>query len=270
MWQLKALFGMTLALVIAGCSNPQYLLHPTSNPAAAKTRQSIDSIIDTTMLRPLAWGTFLSPPKGAFFKPLLTTDSRNALVYVYRPRSNWSDAEVQAPGFFVNGEFISGLKSGSYFWFEVPASTYHFTARRPLTLVYLTTIFEVDVTFEGGKSYYFKYDEDNPGPKDPVKGSPLVVTGPLHQLPEAQALPDIISTRSMGLGRVLYADRQPQWSPFDLYTDARPVEAARLDALTKQPTHVRTEEELLMDQMDEDGNIRAQSKSSWWNPTTWW
>lgn len=271
MWQLKALFGMTLALALTACSNPQYLLHPTSNPAAAKARQGLDGIIDTTTLKPLAWGTFLSPPKGAFFKPLLTTDSRNALVYVYRSRSNWSDAEIQAPGFFVNGEFISGLKSGSYFWFEVPSSTYNFTAKRPLAVVYLQTIFEVDVLFEGGKSYYFRYDEDNPGPKKLVKGSPLTVIGPLQQLPEAQALPEIAQTRSMGAGRVLYADRQPQWSPFELYTEAQPVEAARLDALTRAPTQVRTDEEIQAEQMDEHGNIRARAgSSSWWNPTTWW
>lgn len=273
MWQLKPLFGVVLALVLAGCSNPQYLIHPFSNPTAAKTRQDIDRVMDTTMPKPVAWGSFMFPPKGSFFKPVLTTDSRNAIVYVYRPQSSWGDAEVQAPGFFVNGEFISGLKSNSYFWFEVPSSNYNFVAKRPIAVIYFKTIFEVDATFEGGKRYYFKYDEENLGPKKLVKGSPMIALGPLQQVSETQALTEINQTRSMGVGRVLYADYQPQWAPFDLYANAAPVEAARLDSLTKAPTQVRTNEEIEFEQgaVDADGNIQAQPKSAtWWNPTTWW
>lgn len=242
MRQFKALFSLTFLFALAACSNPQYMLHPVSNPAAAQARQQIDQLLDTSLPRPLAWGSFVAPAKGAFFKPVLPTDTRNAIVYVYRPQSSWSDAEVQAPGFFVNGEFISGLKSGSYFWFEVPASTYFFNAKRPIAILYFKTIFEVNATFEGGKSYYFKYDEDNPGPDKLVAGSPLIAIGPLQQLPENQALKEISSTRSMGIGRVLYADRQPQWAPFDMYANAQPVEAARLDALTKKPTYLQSEE----------------------------
>lgn len=270
MRQLKPLFGMALLLVLAGCSNPQFLLHPVSNPAAAEARQGIDKILDTTMPQPLAWGTFISPPKGVFFKPELTTDSRNAMVYVYRPSSDWSDTEVQSPGFFVNGEFISGLKSGSYFWFEVPSSNYHFAAKRPLAVIYFKTIFETDVTFEGGKNYYFKYDEENLGPKKPIKGSPLTVIGPLHQVAEAQALTEITTMRSMGMGRVLYADYQPQWAPFDLYPNAVPVELTRLDATSKKPDMVRTADQLTLDDLDENGNVRMPATTKWWNPTTWW
>lgn len=270
MRQFKALFSVTFLLALAGCSNPQYLLHPVSNPAAGQARQQIDKLLDTSLPRPLAWGSFLAPAKGAFFKPVLPTDTRNAIVYVYRPQSSWSDAEVQAPGFFVNGEFISGLKSGSYFWFEVPARTYFFNAKRPIAVLYFKTIFEVDATFEGGKNYYFKYDEDNPGPKKLVKGSPLIAIGPLQQLPENQALKEIASTRSMGVGRVLYADQQPMWAPFDMYANPQPVEAARLDALTKQAKYVQSKELIEFGEVDENGNVIVRpTERKWWNPTTW-
>jgi hypothetical protein len=268
MRHLQALFGVTLALVLTACSNPQYLIHPGSNPAASEARQNIDSIVDTTSFKPLVWGSFLFPAKGSFFKPVLQTDSRNAIVYVYRPRSEWSDNEVQAPGFFVNGQFISGLKSGSYFWFEVPSSHYYFNAKRPLAVVYLKTIFEADVSFEGGQNYYFRYDEASLGPEVPAKGATLLVVGPLNQIPEAQALPEIAQTRSMGVGKVLMADEQPQWAPFDFYPDAQPAPADSFDETTPLPKRLRSEAEVKAE-TDSTGVDDGSSGRHWWNPATW-
>lgn len=243
MRQLKALFGAAAVLALSACSNPQFLINPFSNPATTQIRQDIKSTADSTLLKPLVWGSFLFPVKGEFFKPVLPTDSRNAIVYVYRPQSDWNDQEVQAPGFFLNGQFLSGLKSGSYFWFEIPASSYYFNAKRPLSFFYLTTIFESDVHFEGGKSYYFRYDEERPGPDKPAKGAALLVVGPLQQMPPSQGLAEIAQTRSMGAGSVLLADPQPQWAPFDFYKDARPVPPTSLDRGTGLPTDLQTEDE---------------------------
>lgn len=271
MRHLSALFLAMAALALSACSNPQYLIHPTSNPMASQSRQTLDSVVDTTTLQPLRWGSFLFPAKGAMFKPVQPTDSRNAMVYVYRPQSKWNDQEIQSPGFFINGEFMSGLKSGSYFWFEVPASNYNFTAKRPLAIFYFNTVFSTDVTFVGGERYFFRYDEENPGPKKQAKGSALLVLGPLHQQPESTALQEITRTRSMGVGRVLLADQQPQWAPFDIYADAQPVPKESLDATTHLPTMLRSEEEIQAE-LDPEGifeEARAQ-ESRWWNPTTWW
>jgi hypothetical protein len=240
MRQIKTLFVGIIALALVACSNPQYLLHPGSNPAATSFRQGLDNAMDTSLLKPVVWGSFLFPSKGAYFKPLLPTDSRNAIVYVYRPQSAWNDAEVQAPGFFLNGKFLSGLKSGSFFWLEVPGSTYYFNAKRPFTLIYLKTIFEVDMVLEGGKSYFFRYDEENPGPTKVVKGSSLLVIGPLRQMPDAQGRLEIAQTRSMGVGNVLYADKQPQWSPFDLYANPVAIRKNAADITTKLPDTLDT------------------------------
>lgn len=270
MRHLKALFAATMAIALAACSNPQYLIHPTSNPAAAQTRQDLDRIIDTTSFKPITFGSFLFPAKGKFFRPVLGTDSRNAIVYVYRPQSEWSDDEVQAPGFFLNGQHLSGLKSGSYFWFEVPASYYYFNAKRPLAIVYLTTIFEANVNFEGGKRYYFRYDEENPGPSKPAKGAAMLVVGPLHQVPESEALPEIRQTRAMGPGRVVLADEQPQWAPFDFYPDAQPVQAESLDATSEKPQELRSADQIKLEE-DPEGIMQAEPVSKhWWNPLTWW
>lgn len=248
MRQLKALFGAAAVLALSACSNPQFLLNPFSNPTTTQIRQDIQSTADSTLLKPLVWGSFLFPNKGEFFKAVLPTDSRNAIVYVYRPRTDWNDQEVQSPGFFLNGKFLSGLKSGSYFWFEIPASSYYFNAKRPLSFFYLTTIFETDVNFEGGKSYYFRYDEEHPGPKKAAKGAALLVVGPLQQMPPSQGLSEIAQTRSMGAGSVLLSDPQPKWAPFELYKDARPVPPSSLDKGTGLPTEIKSADQIREEQ----------------------
>ncbi|MFZ5560966.1 MAG: DUF2846 domain-containing protein [Pseudomonadota bacterium] len=269
MRHLKALFGATLALLLAACSNPQFLLSPFSHPKTTQIRDTVTTMVDTSTFKPLVWGSFFAPAEGAFFKPVLPTDSRNAVVYVYRPQSSWNDAELQAPGFFLNGKFLSGLKSGAYFWFEVPASSYYFSAKRPLTVFYLNTIFETDVTFEGGRSYYFRYDEEKPGPKKRNKNSPLVVIGPLQQMPDAQGRLEVAQARFMGVGTMLLADEQPQWAPFDFYADARAVDSANLDVTSKIPGELSTDEEMRRALVRQEGTGTAlpeeKPKKRWWN-----
>ncbi|MDP2228732.1 MAG: DUF2846 domain-containing protein [Moraxellaceae bacterium] len=265
----KALFVAALALVMTACSNPQYIIHPSSSPTATQSRQTLDAIIDTTSFKPLVMGSFMFPAKGKMFQPLIPTDSRNAIVYVFRPQSAWGDQEVQSPGFFLNGQFISGLKSGSYFWFEVPASEYYFTAKRPLGPLYLKTIFQADVFFEGNKTYFFRYDEENPGPKKPVKDSAMLVVGPIKQMPESQALTEIRLTRVMGVGRVFLADEQPAWAPFDVYADAQPVLRESLDATADKVTQLRSETEIRESRGEPDVDLDHIPEKRWWNPLSW-
>lgn len=286
MRHFKALVGAAFALTVAACSNPQFIIHPSSNPAAAKTRQSLDTMIETTSLKPLRMGSFLSPNKGDLFRPLIPTDSRNAIVYVYRPQSDWSDQEIQSPGFFLNGQFMSGLKSGSYFWFEVPASEYYFNAKRPIAILYLKTIFEANVFFEGNKNYYFRYDEDNPGPAKATTNAAMLVVGPLKQMPDAQAIPEISQTRVMGVGRVFLADQQPAWAPFEFYPEAGPVPLERMDATAPRIVNLRTEEEIQgptgntgTDPVTEESPefvppepvhpTEPVTPRTWWKPGTW-
>jgi hypothetical protein len=284
MRHLKALVGAALALTMAACSNPQFIIHPSSNPTATKTRQQLDSLLETTAIRPLRMGSFMFPNKGEFFRPLFPTDSRNAIIYVYRPQTDWNDQEVQSPGFFLDGQFLSGLKSGSYFWFEVPASQYYFNAKRPLAIIYLKTIFEAEVFFEGNKSYFFRYDEENPGPKKVVKDSAMLAVGPLKQMSEAQALSEIRETRVMGVGKVFLADTQPDWAPFDFYQGAGSVDPTRMDATSPRVKNLITEEafvpvenspaaettgEPVVEGQTATTPAPAVDKAPWWSPRGW-
>jgi hypothetical protein len=284
MRHLKALVGAALALTMAACSNPQFIIHPSSNPTATKTRQQLDALLDTTAIRPLRMGSFMFPNKGEFFRPLMPTDSRNAIVYVYRPQTDWNDQEVQSPGFFLDGQFLSGLKSGSYFWFEVPASQYYFNAKRPLAVIYLKTIFEAEFFFEGNKSYYFRYDEEKPGPKKAVKGAAMLSVGALKQMSEAQALSEIRETRVMGVGKVFLADIPPAWAPFDFYPNAAPVDPARMDATSgrvknlvvdgafvpvENTSDVEETSASTEGQSEETSTAKPASATPWWNPRGW-
>jgi hypothetical protein len=281
MRHVKALFGVVLALSLAACSSQRFTLNPFGKkPETIQVRQGVETLAaDSRLMRPLVWGSFVAPIEGAFFKPVLASDSRNAVVYVYRPRTDWNDQEIQSPAFFLNGKFLSGLKSGSYFWFEIPASTYYFSAKRPLAFVYLTTIFETNVNFEGGKSYFFRYDEERPGPKKAAKGAPLVVVGPLQQMPDSQGQLEIAQTRSMGPGSVLLSDPQPQWAPFDFYADAQPVPTSRLDVESAIPRMLKdpgTETMAQRRPVNEFGDEPEPEPAAdrkparrWWNIASW-
>lgn len=56
----------------------------------------------------------------------------NGLIYVYRPRSQWADEEMEAPSYYINDELIFNLRAGSYTVIELPAGSYDFTARKSM------------------------------------------------------------------------------------------------------------------------------------------
>ena len=66
-----------------------------------------------------------------------------------------------SPSVFLNGRRLHGIRDGAYYWMELPAGQYDFAIRRPIGPVYLTHIFKTKLKVEGGRSYYFRYDEEN-------------------------------------------------------------------------------------------------------------
>lgn len=255
MRRLKAGGLGLLAILLAACQNPQYVVSPTSAPQMGEVRQKIDEVIETTMLHPVRRGAYLKPVEGSYFRPVEPLDSRNALIYVYRPHSKWNAQELQAPGFFLNGMFIYGLKDAGYFWVEVPAGTYTFTAKRPLAIIYLKEIFETKLTVEGGKSYYFRYDEENRVKKS-ADHPELIAAGPLLQMPDDRGLRQIEGSILEEPGHTLGLDMASQWSPFDLYDNPQPVDLSRIEEDPK-PKATGTPASL-------HGTHRV-----WWNPLTW-
>jgi len=54
----------------------------------------------------------------------------NALVYFYRPESQWASEELEAPSYYINDEIIFNLRGGSYTHVELPAGSYDFAVRK--------------------------------------------------------------------------------------------------------------------------------------------
>lgn len=255
MLRLRALVPGLLALALAACDNPQYLLHPASNPMVTDARQQLDDAVDSTNLDPVRFGAYLAPVHGKYFHPVLPIDSRDAIIYVYRPHSVWNSEELQAPGFFINGKFVYGLKDAGYFWVEIPAGTYNLSAKRPLALIYLKSIFATNITVDGGKSYYFRYDEENRVTK-PDNHPELVEDGPLLQMPDDRGLRQIEGSVLEEPGVSFAYDKHPEWTAFDLYTHPGPVHPGRIEE-DPIPEATNTQADL--------GRVHRQ----WWNPFTW-
>ncbi|WP_213952567.1 DUF2846 domain-containing protein, partial [Escherichia coli] len=49
---------------------------------------------------------------------------------LYRPRSQWADEELEAPGIFLNNELIGSLPSNGYLAFEFETGSYKLEMRR--------------------------------------------------------------------------------------------------------------------------------------------
>ena len=171
---------------------------------------------------PTTPGAFLDVPDGKTFDPIETLDPRNSMVYIYRPITRWGYEEVQAPVFFLDATQLFGLKAGAYTWLELPAGTHEFYARRPLSVLYLKMVFDMDLKVEGGKDYYFRYSELKPLDLNELVANPedYQQAGPLQQVPKAVALREIADLRLDEPG-VYYADRnnkEPRWAPFYTYS----------------------------------------------------
>lgn len=165
-------------------------------------------------------GAFIEAPQGKEFTLVEPVDPRNAIVYIYRPVSEWGFAEVQAPSLFVNDEMVFGLKSGAYSWIELHPGEYDFYARRPLSILFLKTIFDFKLKVEGGKRYFFRYSELEPLNMKVlgVNADDLVVDGPMQQVPNDFGQRQIVNLKLDEAG-VFYGAGAPEtrWAPFYTY-----------------------------------------------------
>jgi hypothetical protein len=127
---------------------------------------------------------------GPLFQPVPAMDSKAAIVYLYRPYSNWNFQEILAPSFFVNGKRLPSLINNHYYWLELPEGTYRLVVRRPIGFIYFQKGTVVDFQVEAGKTYYLRYDEQNFRGK-PSRELGLLQKGPISQMPEKEALAEI-------------------------------------------------------------------------------
>ena len=81
-------------------------------------------------------GSFYFPnTNGPIFEELSELDwqaETHALIYFYRPASQWASEELEAPSYYINDEVIFNLRGGSYTYVELPAGSYDFAVRKSL------------------------------------------------------------------------------------------------------------------------------------------
>lgn len=178
-------------------------------------------------------GAYINAPQGKEFESVEPVDPRDAIVYIYRPVSEWGYAEVQAPTFFVNDDQLFGLKSGAYSWIELHPGDYDLYARRPLSILFLKTIFNLRLHVDGGKVYYFRYSELHPLDMQLVTSDPhaFAADGPMQQVPDEVAMREIQHLKLDETG-VFYGGGKtmPRWAPFYTY----PADTSASQTLLKQ------------------------------------
>jgi len=160
-------------------------------------------------------GAFFGATDGAAFREYAPSDDNHALVYFYRPRSDWADQELEAPGLFIDNERVGSLPSNGYLVLELAVASYRLEMRRPLFGSYWTLFAEGPLDFtriagftldtEAGGVYYLRYDELSP----PVSsdGTSNDGDGPLQLVPAATAHEEIDQAREVQpLRRIATAD----------------------------------------------------------------
>ncbi|MET1080009.1 MAG: DUF2846 domain-containing protein [Pseudomonas sp.] len=132
---------------------------------------------------------------GAFFGALdgpsfqaRGIEPQHALVYLYRPRSDWADQELEAPGLFLDNRLIGGLPSQGHLALGFEGASYQLEMRRPLFGSYWTWFADGPLDFtritsfaleaKPGEVYYLRYDELGPPPQ--CEAAPDAAEGPLQ------------------------------------------------------------------------------------------
>ena len=95
-----------------------------------------------------------------------------ALLYVYRPNSQWAADEVEAPSFYIDDERVFNIRANGYTWFELEPGDYEVIMRRPLMGLEginldgfefdLSRIAQMNLSVEADRVYFLRYSEIEP------------------------------------------------------------------------------------------------------------
>ena len=72
---------------------------------------------------------------GELYKELTDVERKSeeyALVYFFRPDSQWASEELEAPSYYINDKIVFNLRAGSYTYVLLPAGTYDFAVRKSM------------------------------------------------------------------------------------------------------------------------------------------
>lgn len=150
-------------------------------------------------------GAFFADTQGPAFIAQQPENAQQVIAYIYRPKSDWADQELEAPGVFLNNQLKGSLPSNGYLAFEFDPARYKIELRRPLFGSYWTWFADGPLDFvriasfsldsEAGNHYFFRYDELNPPPG--VSEAPAMGDGPLQRVPASVAQSEILYTRQI-------------------------------------------------------------------------
>lgn len=145
------------------------------------TLSSCGDIVNLKYWRQIDWGSQIKPVEGPAYSPVIETDPLNAVVYLYRPFSDWADQELQAPNIFIGPQRMFGLKNNMYVALELEPGRHYFSARRPLAIMHVEQIFELEFDVDPGEVYYLRYSEVDIPPELSFEEG-YVSNGPLYQV----------------------------------------------------------------------------------------
>lgn len=134
-------------------------------------------------------GAFLDPVSGPDFVHIADErwNHNNALVYFYRPHSQWAADEIESPSVYIDDRQYFNIRDGSFTWLEVKPGERQIAMRRPLlgleglNDMNLSLIVDATLTTQAGEIYYLRYSEISapaspyPGlaPEDPLASDDL-------------------------------------------------------------------------------------------------
>lgn len=152
-------------------------------------------------------GSFLHPVSGHDFVHIANDqwNRDNALLYFYRPHSQWAAEEIEAPSVYIDDTHYFNIRNDSFTWLEVSPGERHIAMRRPLlgleglNSFSLSLIADATLDVKAGGIYYLRYNElsepEQPHPDlDPEH--PLA-QGDLQLVPRGYAMQatELVSTR---------------------------------------------------------------------------
>lgn len=160
-------------------------------------------------------GSAAAKPKGQDFVEVgpRWNHQETALLYVYRPATQWSMDEFESPSFNVNDKRVFNIKGGSYTWYEMKPGSYDVVMRRGLmgfegiNDLVIKTIAELSLDVEVGQTYYLRYSEIEPPEVTPQKQATLIGDGPLQLVDKDLALAELKNTKMLHKSRGLLKPR---------------------------------------------------------------
>lgn len=170
-----------------------------------------------------SFGSYMWSPGGDKFTPVSTqwNHKETALVYIYRPKTEWSMDELEAPSVYFDDEHAINIKGNGYMWFEAEPSDYEIIVRRPMMgfegigSFDIKRVAELSAKLEAGSVYYLRYSEIDtlPLPDDSSSetgGNVVAGDGPLQFVTPDVALAEIEATRLLDDDRAYIKPKPPE------------------------------------------------------------